>query len=333
MADDREDLIEAIKRRNEERARKLRERIAKGEFDKFATPLETVDDVLPSGPEAIPAPASDFDLSAFPPPPEPAAFVADEPPTAAPVAAEIGPPDFGPPDIGPPDFGPPDLEIGDLAPPDFGPPELGVAIEAGAPAPEPAPAPPPALEESAAGLELTALDLEGVSEFLAPQTWEGTAPTPEPAAAAAPPATPTAPPVEPRLEIEVETPPAVVKPPAEEIKAAPARPTPPAAEAVPAAATPLLREEEAEAIKVTIEEELREVEPAAPPMPRRPVTPPEVAPAAAPPPPTPAAAKEEAEISIAIEVRGNKVKIERRNITLAAAIDLFKAIINRYENK
>ncbi len=70
MADQREDPIEAIKRRNEERARRLKERIAQGDFDRFVTPLEAVDEALPTGPESIEAPAPDFDLSWFPPPPE-----------------------------------------------------------------------------------------------------------------------------------------------------------------------------------------------------------------------------------------------------------------------
>lgn len=344
MADDREDLIEAIKRRNEERARKLRERIARGEFDKFTTPLESVDEITAAGPETIPAPTSDFDLSAFPPPPEPAAFAMEEPPAATTPAP---PPEvvIPPVDIPPPEIGPPDIDLAAFTPPDFGPADLGVTVEAGTVTHE-AEVIPPAVEErppaEAVGIELTALDLEGVTDFLAPQTWEG-----EPAAA--PPAeavkaeTVTAPEKAPALEIEVEA--AVPKvPPAEEV-APPERRAP--REEFPAAPSrPLLREEEAEAIKLTIEEELREVEPAAPPMPRRPevaapvtAAPPRVEPpatavtAAAAPTPEAPAAKAEADISIVIEVRGNKVRIERRNITLAGAIDLFKAILNRYENK
>jgi hypothetical protein len=94
---------------------------------------------------------------------------------------------------------------------------------------------------------------------------------------------------------------------------------------------PTLREEEAEAIKATIEEELREIPPVAPPMPPRPEEVPvgyeAEAGVAAP------VAKELAEIFIGIEVEGNKVRIERRNITLAATVDLFRSIIDRYQNK
>jgi len=345
MADDREDLIEAIKRRNEERARRLRERIAKGDFDKFETPFEAVDDVLPTGPETIQAPAADFDLGSFPPPPEPAPFTLDE----GPARAAVAPPDFTPPDFGPPDFGPPGF-----APPELGAPEPeGAAVYAEPDIAPPAAAAPVAdtvAEESFVGLELTALDLEGMSEFLAPQAWDGAeAPAaaakefPPPQPAAAPPRRVVEIPPAPALEIEVE--PVVEMPPAiEVITPAPLRPAPAFAEEVPTFAEPRLREEEAEAIKATIEEELREMPPAAPPMPPRPAAPVievPMAPVAAPvaprrveipvaPAPAPAPA---AEITIAVEVRGNKVRIERRNITLAAAIELFQAIINRYENK
>ncbi len=350
MVDEREDLIEAIKRRNEERARRLRERIAKGEFDKFETPFEAVDDVLPTGPETIAAPESEFDLSSFPPPPEPAAFTLDES-RVAPRGLELPPPpalELEPPSAPPVfDMGPPPAfaEGPEIAPP--APPLTGVIGE-----------------ETFAGLELTALDLEGMGDFLAPQTWEGaeapTAAAPEPIAPPPAFAPPTAPPeFTPGLEIEVEpvgAPPEMelpAPPPFEEVAVAAAPPAPrfPAPEEVPAFAEPKLREEEAEAIKSTIERELREMEPAAPPMPPRPAAP--VAPeipvtVTAPPAPAPVAevvapftpviaaapvAAAPPEIFIGIEVRGTKVRIERRNITLAAAVELFQAIINRYESR
>jgi hypothetical protein len=311
MAEEIEDPIEAIKRRNEERARRLKERIASGEFDKFETPLEEVDESLATGPEAIEAPESDFDLSSFPAPPEPAAIPLDderavaEPPEAPPVA-------------------PPEM------PPEFGPPAEALA--------EPPSVEEPA-EEALAGLELTELDLEGVGEVIAPQAWD----TAEaPAAEAAEPTVGLpeeeevpAEMVPPGLEIEVET---GAGAPLEEITGPPFEEEVVAAAEPAAVSEPALREEEAEAIKATIEEELREIPPAAPPMPPRPEEIPvgvaaEVAPEPAPPAPEEPAVEEEAGIFIGIGVAGNKVRIERRNITLAAAIDLFKSIIDRYQNR
>ncbi len=332
MAEEIEDPIEAIKRRNEERARRLKERIARGEFDRFDTPLEEVDETLAPGAEAIEAPESEFDLSSFPAPPEPSAIPLEE------ERAEGGPEAVEVPPEAPPEM-PPEM------PPEFAlPPEPTAAAEL--PEPELPPAGGPS-EDVFAGLELTELDLEGVSEVIAPQPWD-TAEAP-PAEAAAP---VEAPPVEeeapaeitpPGLEIEVE---AGAEALPEEV-AAPAFEEAIRAEEEPiAVGEPTLREEEAEAIKATIEEELREVPPAAPPMPPPPEevpvgvgaeAPPEPAPEPVPGPapfePEEPAARVEAEIFIGIEVTGNKVRIERRNITLASAIDLFKSIIDRYHNK
>jgi hypothetical protein len=190
------------------------------------------------------------------------------------------------------------------------------------------------MEDTLAGLELTELDLEGVGGFVAPEPWETPPEVPLMETAAPPPAVELPPvPVEaavagipPELEIEVE--PAVPLPVEAALHAIEEE------EVVAAAAEigePALREEEAEAIKATIEEELREIPPAAPPMPPRPAEIPAAyaaAVAVAPP-----AEKEEAEIFIGVEVRGNKVRIERRNITLAATVDLFRSIIDRYQNK
>ena len=290
MAEEFEDPIEAIKRRNEERARRLKERIASGEFDRFETPLEAVDESLPSGPGTIEAPESDFDLSSFPAPPEPSAISFDE-------EREI--PMAEPPRVATPEFAPP--------------PEPEAAAE------EPEFAPPPAFAPMAdilSGLELTELDLEGVGEFIAPEPWDFVAEAPSvEAAAPAPPPAEQVPPVPewaavseapPDLEIEVE----------------------PTVAAAAEIGEPTLREEEAEAIKATIEEELREIPPVAPPMPPRPEEVPVGYAAEAAP-----AEKEKAEIFIGIEVRGNKVRIERRSITLAATVDLFRSIIDRYQNK
>jgi hypothetical protein len=312
MAEEFEDPIEAIKRRNEERARRLKERIASGEFDRFETPLEEVDDSLPSGP-GIEAPESDFDLSSFPAPPEPSAISFDE---------EREAPAAGPPPV----FAPPSGPAAFAEEPEFAPPPEPAFV-----AQEPEFAPPPAveaMEDALAGLELTELDLEGVGEFLAPEPWDA-------AAAAAPPAEEIPPVPEemaaeapPELEIEVEP----VAAPPEAVKA------PPLEEEVPVGAVraemgePTLREEEAEAIKATIEEELREIPPAAPPMPPRRVEVPVGVGARREEAEEPAE-KEKAEIYIGIEVLGNKVRVERRNITLAATVDLFRSIIDRYQNR
>lgn len=400
MPEEREDPIEAIKRRNEERARRLKERIAQGDFDRFVTPLEAVDEALPAGPEQLEAPAADFDLSFFPAPPEPAAVSFDEPPAApaAPAAPEaapsLAPPDFPPPTEAMPEAAPPAFP--DFPPPPDIPPMEGLVSDAELAAPEPAAwpplnigteevaalasAPPPPAEvpgeDSFAGLELTELDLEVMGDFEAPQPWDGSvAETPPGVETIFPPeeVAPVAAIEPPPLEIVVE-PPAAAAP-----EAATAQPEPPAAAAPPVvervtpppaapvfervvppprreeplvvappeAMEPALGEEEVEAIKATIEAEIREMPPAAPPIsaltpPAAPVIPPvEAKPApapeapitAAPPLAAPARPTEEAEIFIGVEVRGNKVRIERRNITLAAAIELFQAIIDRYQNR
>ncbi len=320
MAEEIEDPIEAIKRRNEERARRLKERIASGEFDKFETPLEEVDESLTPGPGVIEAPESDFDLSSFPAPPEPSAIPLDE------ERAE-GVPE--PPEMPP------------MAPPEI-PPEFAPGAEAAAFLEAPGTEPPPVeepVEEALAGLELTELDLEGVGEVIAPQPWDtAEAPLVEAAAPAEEPFVEEEAPIElgpPGLEIEVEAgaegpPEEIVEPLLEEEVVAAAEPA--------AVSEPALREEEAEAIKATIEEELREVPPVAPPMPPRPEeVPVAVAPEPVPEPAIPMAeepaVEEEAEIFIGIGVMGNKVRIERRNITLAGAIDLFKSIIDRYQSR
>jgi hypothetical protein len=314
MAEEFEDPIEAIKRRNEERARRLKERIASGEFDRFETPLEEVDESLPSGPGAIEAPESDFDLSSFPAPPEPSAISFDE---------DRETPSPEPPPAGPPEFA--SLLGAEVGEPEFAPPP---EVEAGVP--EPGMAPPPVPEpmaEVVSGMDLTELDLEGMGDFVAPEPWEAAVPAPPAEEIPPVPEEVAAAEIPPDLEIEVE--PVTVAPPEpvvvsereeEEVVAVAAE-----------VGEPTLREEEAEAIKATIEEELREIPPAAPPMPPRreevPVGYEARAEVAAP------AAREPSEIFIGIEVEGNKVRIERRNITLAATVDLFRSIIDRYQNK
>jgi hypothetical protein len=308
MAEEFEDPIEAIKRRNEERARRLKERIARGEFDRFETPFEEVDESLVAGPGGIEAPESDFDLSSFPAPPEPSAIPLDDErvlPVAEPPEAPPTPPEIRP------EFAPLPEPKAFAVPPE---PELP-SVEVPA-------------EDVLAGLELTELDLEGVSEIIAPQRWD---------TAEAPPAEEVLPlePVAAGLEIEVEP---AAEAPLKEAAIPPLEEEVPVAPELAAVGEPALREEEAEAIKATIEEELREVPPVAPPMPPWPeevpvgVTAEAVREPAAPKEEVPAK-EEEAEIFIGIEVLGNKVRIERRNITLAGAVDLFKSVIDRYQNR
>lgn len=317
MVDEREDPIEAIKRRNEERARRLRERIARGEFGDFATPLEAVDESLPTGLDALETPDLDFDLSSFPPPPETEAITLEaSPPPSAPPEITITAQPSAPPSSEPVSWPP-------AEPPAPPPLEPEPALTA-------APASPP---DSLSGLELSDLDFDTVSDFLAPEPWDGAAPPPlpeEPAAAVTEPAPP------PGIEIEVE--PEAVGAITEPIVPAvgvnlPGRPR---EEAIPAPvnldAEPALREEEAEAIKSTIERDLREVPPAAPPIS---IAEPVVVPTAPAPVAAPVAVPREGEagVFIGIEVDGNRVRIERRNITLASAVELFRAIIDRYENR
>ena len=340
MPDEHEDPIEAIKRRNEERARRLKERIAHGDFDRFATPLEAVDAALPSGPEALEVPDADFDLSWFPPPPEPSGVdlgtPAAPPLSVTPPAFDMPPPIpsftpigetlMGVPTLEPPAWPPAELR---LEPPPEVPAEAPVFI------PEPPPvraaAAPP--EDAYAGLRITDLDLEVIGDFVAPQPWDTAAPMEAAATAATLPPLPPMPPEEaippiPEVELTIGEPEVTYARREEAVFAA-----------APLTEEPALREEEAEAIKATIEAELREVPPAAPPITARvfaaptptPVAPEPVAPLA---PVAPAAVPAaEAEVFVGLEVRGNKVRIERRNITLAAAIELFQAIIDRYENR
>lgn len=315
MPEEIDDPIEAIKRRNEERARRLKERIASGEFDKFETSLEEVDESLTPGPGVIEAPESDFDLSSFPAPPEPSGIPLDEE-----RAEAIPEPPMAPPEM-PPEFAPRAEAAAFLEPPGFEPP----------PVEEPA-------EEALAGLELTDLDLEGMGDLIAPQPWDtAEAPAFEAAAPAELPPEEEVPfeIIPPGLEIEVEP---GAGAPLEEITGPPFEEELVAAAEAAGVSEPALREEEAEAIKATIEEELREIPPAAPPMPPRPEEIPvavaaEVTPEPAPPAAVEPTVEEEAEIFIGIGVMGNKVRIERRNITLAAAIDLFKSIIDRYQHR
>lgn len=177
-----------------------------------------------------------------------------------------------------------------------------------------------------------------MGDLIAPQPWDtAEAPAFEAAAPAELPPEEEVPfeIIPPGLEIEVEP---GAGAPLEEITGPPFEEELVAVAEAAGVSEPALREEEAEAIKATIEEELREIPPAAPPMPPRPEEIPvavaaEVTPEPAPPAAVEPTVEEEAEIFIGIGVMGNKVRIERRNITLAAAIDLFKSIIDRYQHR
>jgi hypothetical protein len=323
MPDEFEDPIEAIKRRNEERAKRLKERIASGEFDGFETRIEEVDEMRPGRPAPLGEPEPDFDLSSFPSPPPPAPMSFDEPPP---------PPEFGAPAE---PVSAPGSEMPLSSEPEFA--GVGAADE------EPT-LPPPAAgavsDDVFGGIELPDLSLEVEEELLMPQTWdagEEEAVAPEAVEAEAGVGAEERAGIE--IEVEAGAPaefePVMPEAPVEFGVTAPGIELPAEIEAAMAPAEPSIREEEAEAIKATIDSELREIPPAAPPMPPRrverprpPVEPPAEAVPAGPPP-----AAEPATVFVGIEVKGNKVRIERRNITLAGAIELFQAIVDRYENR
>jgi hypothetical protein len=182
-----EDPIEAIKRRNEERAAKLREKLAAEGVETFETSINDAE-------EAKAAVADEFDLGSFPSPPEPEDIPVGRgraleepgmppPPTGRgipdielpppPGAAEVRVPDIG---IPPPA---PDVEI-EITPPAYvtepppaevftEPPELDIEVT------------PPDISEIPLAPEgaakIMGMDL-GEEEFPVPEAWEGVAEVP-----------------------------------------------------------------------------------------------------------------------------------------------------------
>jgi hypothetical protein len=372
-----EDPIEAIKRRNEERAAKLREKLAAEGAETFETSIDGTG-------EPVPTAAEEFDLGTFPPPPEPEEVPVGgereaviEPPTAAepgfpdielpppPEAAEATVPDI---EVRPEA---PDLEI-EITPPE-GVPDIPTPVAAETPGIGPGLdidiAPPditeiPAAPEEAA--KIADIELPDEAEFPLPEAWEG-AEVPEVAVTASEAPEPAIePPVEPVIGPPSE-PPGVVAPAAEAIAGPPVEPPAgPVTEPPPEPVTePPAAEEEIEPsvveglelpeippIEVPVGEIAEPVVTAAEPpeaveLPPEPVEP-EPAEVAAEEPlaveptvtepvvvgePVEEPSEEELTLKVVIEVRGTKVRIARENIALDGAVDLFRKIIERYENR
>lgn len=334
-----EDPIEAIKRRNEERAAKLREKLAAEGAETFETSIDGTGE-----PETTTA--EEFDLGSFPPPPEPEEVPVGEEHaviTETSAAAEPGIPDIELPPPETTETTVPDIEI-PLAAPDLEieitPPEDVPAILTPIAAETPVMGPdldidiaPPDLTEIPVAPEeaakIAGIELPDEAEFPLPEAWEGaeapevavTPPEPPGVVAPAAEAEPETPAVEEEIEPPVieglelpEIPPIEV--PTGEIAepgvAAAEAPEPVIPEAPPEPLEPALAE-------VAAEEPLA-VEPT--------VTEPAVVSE-----PIEEASEEELTIKVAIEVTGTKVRIARENIALDGTVDLFRKIIERYENR
>ncbi len=314
---DKEDPIEAIKRRNEERARRLRESLRYGDFglaeEKKSEGEAVLEDLgVPLGEPAVsevaPLPIPDDSLvDHIPEEVEPTPVGEEElvvpeiPPIrdeGIPVFEEVGVgEDVG--EVPPP---PPVEDIGAEIPP----PPPGVAAEERAPVvfPEELPAAPPVGEVPAEGVPVTAegeeegfglpsleeLGLEG----LAPSAWEekALAEVVEPKVE------------EPKTEPEeilaevgigrhVEPAPAKEATPIE-VEGPKIEGIPPVAEEAPAKEAPPVEERPEEVVVEKVEEELRQ---------------------------------------LVIEIRGNKVKVGRKNLTMPDAIDLLSIIVEKYRKK
>jgi len=332
-----EDPIEAIKRRNEERAAKLREKLAAEGAGTFETSIDGAEE-----PGTKPA-AEEFDLGSFPPPPEPVEIPVGErraPVTVPPAAAEPGIRDIELPP--PPDFAEtfvpdiemrreaPDLEI-EITPP-WGVPEILAPAAPELPITGPDLdfdiTPPDITEIPFAPVEaakIAEIELPEEVEFPLPEAWEGAAApefaaapvgAPEPVAEAfAEPARVEARPVEavrealivekvvepPIVEgLELPEIPPIEVPVGEIIAPVPVEPAPEPAEAIA---------EEPLAVEPTVAEPAVIGEPFEEPP------------------------EEELTIKVAIEVTGTKVRITRENIALDDAVDLFRKITERYENR
>ncbi len=322
-----EDPIEAIKRRNEERAARLREKLA-AEGGAFETSINgTV--------ETRATDAEEFDLGSFPPPPEPE-FV----PVGRdfPVGGEILEP--------PPPAGATGPEISDIELP----PPPGVETPAGAPELDIEVIRPPDIAEIPVGPEVAAkiidIDMGEEAEFPVPEAWNGFE-APEVTAVEEPAVLDPAvgrPVAEERLEVptfeeEPEIPvieglelpefPRIEVPTGEIIEAVKAPPEsfPP----VELPEIPVIIEEEPEIVPVEAEAEAVEEVVVAP----EPVGVGRVAaeeplatePVVAEP------AEEELIIRVSIEVSGTRVRITRENIALEGAVELFRKILDRYESR
>lgn len=323
-----EDPIEAIRRRNEERAARLREKLAAEGRDAFETTIDRA--------EELPAEdADEFNLGSFPPPPEPGEIPVGRTrrtpettgpmPVTAPSAEtpeiEIPPPpeEFEKPlpDLDLP-VTEPTLEIeitppalGPLEPPPFYAEEFGMET-----------IPPPDIPEipTAPVSAYKLADMVGGEEFEfpVPESWEG-APVPEP-----PPPTEEEPVPVSLGDLELPEIPRVTVPTSEEQEAPP--------EGVPVIELPEIPGISEEPALVIARAE--RVEAAIPPPPEPTEEEPlAIEPTVAEPVSRGAPVEEELVIKVSIEARGSKVRITRENIALDGTVELFKKIIERYEKR
>jgi len=357
-----EDPIEAIKRRNEERAQKLKEKIASGEFFGFG---EAIDEIAETPPETVQETTSDFDLSSFPPPPDTGTIpigeeetvddpspdiTIEEPPVPEGLDIEITP---LPTEIAPtmaeteePAGG---LEI-ELTPQEEQPSDIEIPLEEMDPIAVEAPPPPPeemiaasvsATDDSTVSTEQPSVEITGISfdgddfeDFPVPDTWSG-----EDISAIEPEPTPEVVVVEPELEITaVEPEPEITAiEPEPEITAV--EPTPeitivePELEITAVEPTPDITAVEPEPVIAVVEPEpeITAAEPApeivvaeSEPTPEVAVVEPQIVPEVE-------LDQHQLIIDIGIEVQGNNVRVRRENIDMDGTIELFKKIIEKYE--
>ncbi len=326
-----EDPIEAIKRRNEERAQKLKEKIASGEFFGFT---EAIDEIAEAPSEQTLETASEFDLSSFPPPPDTGTIpIGEEEPVSAPsdggLDIEITPLPTEPVSaIAEPESAAADLDIEVT-------PQVEQMPVAEVPVAEPvnveAPPPPPdeiaavtfptadgiAVEEPSP-VDLSAISFDGddYGDFPIPDTWEGEA---VPAAEAVEPVQVVS---EPEVFITAE--------PEVEIAISSVEETIEEAAPVTEIVEPELVEEPIAAVAEPIPEIIV-------PEPEPEIVPVETAPVVAAIEPEPALVAEpdsdQLTISVDIDVKGNNVRVRRENIDMEGTIDLFKKIIEKYEGR
>lgn len=304
---EKEDPIEAIKRRNEERARRLKESLRYGDFGLGEEKRSEAEAVL----EDLGVPIEEPAVSEVAPPPIPADVLADYLPEEV-EPFPIGEEELVVPEIPPiRDEGIPVFkevgvgeDVGEVPPPPVGrdfrgeipppPPGFGAEERAATVFPEELPTPPPAGEVPAEEVLVTAEgEEEGFGlpslEELAPSAWGEKAPAEV---------------VEPKIEEPKTEPEEIlaevgirryVEPaPAEE--EAPIEVEGPRIEDIPPVAkeAPPVEERPEEVAVEKVEEELRQ---------------------------------------LVIEIRGNKVKVGRKNLTMPDAIDLLSIIVEKYRKK
>lgn len=326
-----EDPIEAIKRRNEERAQKLKEKIASGEFFGFSEAIDEIAEVPSETPQEI---ASEFDLSSFPPPPDTGTIpVGEEVPVSVPsdggLDIEITPLPTEPGSaVAEPESVVADLDI-EVTPQVEHIPAAEVRVAE--PVNIEAPPPPPdemvvttlsttddTVVEEPAPVDLSAISFDGddYGDFPIPDTWEGEA---APADEAVEPVQVTPEPevfvtAEPEVDIAISS--------AEEI----------IEEAEPV--VEIIEPEPVEEPIIAVAEPVPEI---IVPEPEPEIIPVEATPVVVAVEPEPAIVAEvdsdQLTISVDIDVKGNNVRVRRENIDMEGTIELFKRIIEKYEGK